>query len=385
MRPPRPNVRLLVALLGLGAALALRAAPGRAQLMAGAGADYLGYTFDDGLGAESIQLFMIPVALRYEATPGLAFDVSAAWARGRVESEGARLELSGPTDTSLRVAYQATPWALLTVGANLPTGESQHDSDEAIVAGLLATDLLGFREASWGRGLAVTSSLAVAGTVGTFGLGLAGAYSLRGKFNPSEEQADLEYQPGNETRVRLGVDRNFGNSTLTLGGTFINYTDDRANGRNLFKAGNRFQFDLSYAWRMGGEVWTVYAADLVRQNGDATLTVLDALGDSIGTAHQETPKQNLALAGLVGAVRIGGGFVFRPHLDFKYQTREDATGSDAGSGWLAALGGDIPVRVFGGHDFIPKARAMIGAVKSPDGSDVSVFGLEFRGTVRAAF
>jgi hypothetical protein len=385
MRQPRRKALGLLSIVALGVALALGTTPARAQLTMGISADYLGYSFDDGLGAKSIQLFMVPVALRYEATSTLAFDASAAWAEGRVEKSDTRLELVGPTDTSLRVAYQATPWALLTLGVNVPTGKSQHDSDEAIVAGLLATDLLGFREASWGRGLAVTSSLAVAGTVGALGIGVAGAYSLRGEFNPSEEQADLEYRPGNEARVRLGIDRNFGNSTLTLGGTFINYTDDQADGRNLFKAGNRFQFDASYAWRMGGGVWTVYAADLLRQNGDRTLTVLDAQGDSIGVATEETPRQNLAAAGVVGAVRIGGGFVFRPHLDFKYQTREDATGSKAGSGWVAAFGGDIPVRIFGGLDFVPKARVLVGSIQGSEEEGVSLFGLEFRGTVRTAF
>jgi hypothetical protein len=227
--------------------------------------------------------------------------------------------------------------------------------------------------------------VAVARSVGAFGLGLAGSYSLRGKFTPSDDQADLEYQPGSEAKVRVGVDRNFGNSTLTLGGTFINYTDDQADGRNLFKAGNRVQFDASYAWRMSGGVWTVYGADLVRENGDLTLTVLDAQGDSVGVASTATPKQNLAMGGVIGAVRIGSGFVFRPHIDFKYQTREDSTGSDAGSGWLVAAGGDIPIRVFGGSDFFPKARVLVGSVKNPTGDSVSLFGLEFRGTLRAGF
>lgn len=375
----------LAGALSLTAALAFGAAPASAQYTIGASVDYLGYTFDDGLGAQAAQLLMVPVALRYDATPALSFDVGSAWAEGRVESGGRQLRLSGPIDTSIRGSYQATPWALVTLGVNVPTGNSQHSNDEAIVASLLSTDLLGFREASWGRGFAVTSSVAVARTFGSFGLGLAGAYSMRGKFKPSDDQADLEYQPGSEARVRLGLDRNFGNSTLTLGGTFISYTDDQAGGRNLFKAGNRVQFDASYAWRMGGGVWTIYGADLIRENGDLTLTVLDAQGDSVGVASTETPRQNLAMGGLIGAVRIGGGFVFRPHVDFKYQTREDAAGSDAGSGWLVAAGGDIPIRVFGGSDFFPKARVLLGSITSPTGDGVTLFGLEFRATLRTGF
>ena len=34
----------------------------------------------------------------------------------------------------MRAAYQATPWGLVTFGVNLPTGNAQHDAEEAIVA-----------------------------------------------------------------------------------------------------------------------------------------------------------------------------------------------------------------------------------------------------------
>lgn len=367
------------------ALLTVLATPVGAQVGVGASAEYLRYDFDAGLGAESAQLLLVPVGLRVPVADALTLDVSGAWARGRVERAGSRLELAGFTDTSVRAAIQATRWGLLTVGVNIPTGNAQHDSDEAIVASILSTDLLGFREASWGRGLAVTSSLAVARSVGSFGLGLAGAYSLRGKFNPSAEQESLEYQPGSEARVRLGIDRNFGNSTLTFGATFINYSDDQADGRNLFKAGNRYRFDATYAWRMGAGVWTFYAADLFRENGDLTLEVIDGGGASQGFTDIETPSQNLAVIGLMGAVGVGGGFVFRPHADFKLQTREDASGSNEGSGWLAALGGDLPLRIFGGYDFFPKARVILGSIENPTGEGVGVFGMEFTGTVRASF
>jgi hypothetical protein len=371
-------------------AAVLAASPLSAQYLVGVGVDYLGYTFDDGLGATSAQLLMIPVAVRLPATDALTFDVSSAWAEGRIERTGSQLKLSGPVDTGVRAAYQVTPSILVTVGANVPTGSATHDSEEAVVAAVLSTDLLGFRETTWGRGFALTSSVAIARSMGAFGIGLAGAYSLRGAFSPSSDQSDLEYAPGDEARVRLGIDRNFGNSTLTLGGTFINYSGDtysdaQATDRNLFKAGNRIRFDASYAFRMGPGVWSIYGADLIRQNGERTLTVLDALGDSVGVANDPTPKQNLALAGVIGAVGLGGGFVFRPHVDAKYQTRKDAAGSDAGSGWVVAAGGDLPIRVFGGYDFFPQARVLMGSIKNDTGASVGLFGLEFTGTIRGSF
>lgn len=356
-----------------------------AQTTVGGGFSYLGYTFDDGLGAQAAQLTMIPIGARYAASEALTVDLAGAWAWGSIERSGSRLNLSGPIDTAVRAAYQATPWGLVTLGVNLPTGDAQHDAEEAIVASVLSTDLFGFREATWGRGLAVTSSVAVARSVGSFGMGLAGAYSLRGAFNPSADVDDLEYEPGDEARLRLGVDRNFGNSTLTFGATFINYADDRANDRNLFKAGKRLRFDGTYAWRMGAGIWTVYAADLIRQHGDLSLEVVDSEGATQGFANVETPKQNLAIVGVVGAVSLGGGFVLRPHVDAKLQTRTGLEGSDEGSGWIVAAGGDLPIRVFGGYDFFPKARVLLGSIKNSAGSGVGVFGMEFSGTVRASF
>ena len=381
---------------GLAAALiaALGAVtPATAQVSAGTGLEYQSYDFDAGLGADRAQLMLVPVALRVPvpSVEGLSFDLYSAWAEGRVQAGDSVFKLSGPVDTGLRGAYQATPWALVTVGVNIPTGNSEHDTEEALVASVLSTDILGFHETTWGRGFAVTGSVAVARQVGGFGLGLAGSYSQRGKFNPSADvagtaadESSLEYQPGSERRVRLGLDRNFGNSTMTLGATFINYADDQADGRNLFQAGNRLRFDGTYAFRMSGGVWTVYAADLLRQNGDLSLVVLDSQGDSVGVAADQTPKQNLFMGGVTGSVAIGGGFVFRPHIDGRLQSREDAAGSSAGSGWLVGLGGDIPVRLFG-SDFFPKARVLLGKIKDPDETPVSVFGLEFSGTVRLSF
>jgi hypothetical protein len=373
----------------LAAVLALTASPlseVKAQTTAGVGVDYMGYAFEEGLGGDAAQLIMIPVAVQFPAMPGLSFDLYGAWAEGRVERNDTLFKLSGPVDTGVRAAYQATPWALVTLGANVPTGDATHDGQEAIVASVLSTDILGFREASWGRGFAVTGSVAVARSMGNFGLGLAGAYSMRGKFNPTAADEDFEYQPGSEARVRLGLDRNFGNSTLTLGGTFITYTQDQGNGQNLFQAGKRFRFDASYAFRMAAGVWTLYAADLVRQSGTQQLPNVDNQGVPLGTFSSiGTPKQNLAVVGVMGAVALGGGFVFRPHVDFKLQAREDSGGSDAGSGWLVAAGGDIPMRIFGGRDFFPKARILIGSLKDDAGAGVRVFGMEFKGTVVAAF
>lgn len=370
-------------LVPLAAMALLTASPAGAQVVAGGGGDYLGYSFEDGLGAEAAQLMMIPVAVRISATERLDLEFFSAWAEGRVEQSDMVLSLSGPVDTNVKASYQATPWAVVSVGANLPTGNSKHDGEEAIVASVLSTDLLGFGEASWGTGFAITSSIASAATVGGFGVGVAAAYAARSSFEPSEDVA-VSFQPGNEKRIRVGVDRNFGTSTLTAGATLINYSQDKAGDRNLFQAGNRIRLDAAYAFRAGAGVWTLYAADLMRSNGDLFVDIVDESGTAIGDTIVATAKQNLIVGGFMGTVALGGGFVFRPHVDYKMQMREEPDGGDAGSGWILAAGGDVPIRI-SGHDFFPKARVYVGSIRDLAGGDVGLLGVELKGTIRTTF
>ena len=355
-----------------------------AQQAIGVGMDYMGYTLDEGLGADAVQLFMVPVAVRIPMGDAISLDVAATWAQGTVERDGTRFTLQGVTDTRLKLSWSATPWALLSVGASLPTGNSMHDGQEAIVASVLSTDLLGFREATWGTGPAITSAIATARRVGAWGIGIAGAYSVRGEFEPSDD-LDLTYQPGNETRLRIGLDRNIGNSTFTMGGTLMEYSSDQANSRNLFQAGRRMSFDATYAFRAAAGVWTIYATDLVRENGDLTLSIVNDVGASVGDTAIVTAKQNLFVAGFVGSLGMGGGFIFRPHVDFKLQDRTEPDGRDEGSGWMLSAGGDFPIRIFGAYDFFPKARFLYGSIINRDGDGVRVIGAEFSGTVRWMF
>jgi hypothetical protein len=223
--------------------------------------------------------------------------------------------------------------------------------------------------------------LATAVRAGSFGFGLAGSYSVNGEFEPS---SDVKYQPGNETRLRVGIDRNIGSSTLTLGGTVMTYTEDHAGERNLSQAGTRIRGDASLQFRAGAGVWTLYGADLWREQGDLTLSIVDQAGSVQGDTTLATASQNLIVAGLQGTLGLGGAYVFRPHIDYKLQQREESDGRDEGSGWTVAVGGDLPIRVFG-WDFFPKGRYIFGKVKDPAGAQRNIKGAELSGTLRLSF
>src|SRR5665811_1131303 len=158
-------------------AVTLIAAPLGAQATVGASLDYMGYSFGEQLAASAVQLLMVPVAVRFPVTNAFSLDLYSAWAQGRVERDDVAYNLQGLVDTRLKASYQATPWALLGLGVSLPTGNSTHDGEEAIVASVLSSDLLGFRESTWGTGFQATTSVATAMRAGQFGVGVAAAYS----------------------------------------------------------------------------------------------------------------------------------------------------------------------------------------------------------------
>lgn len=362
---------------------ALTGAPAHAQQSIGVSVDYMGYSFADGLGATAAQLLMVPVALRLPVNDVFTLDLYSAWAQGRVERDNLAYDLSGVVDTRLKASYQASPWALVSMSASLPTGDASRTGEEALVSSVLASDLLGFREATWGTGLQVTSSVATAMRAGQFGVGIAAAYTVNGEFEPTSGDP-LTYQPGNETRVRVGIDRNIGTNTLTAGATFMTYTHDEY-GRNLFQAGNRIRLDGAYAFRAGAGVWTIYAADLWREHGDLTLSIVDDSDTVLGDSTIVMASQNLLVAGVVGTISIGRTHQFRPMVDFKLQTREEVDGRDEGSGWMLAAGGDVPLRIFGTYDFFPKARVLYGAITDATGVARGLLGAELTATVRMGF
>jgi hypothetical protein len=370
----------------LAAALAsTMAAPAAGQL--GLEASFKGYTFDEGLGPTAAELLIFPVAIRLPLSSTFQVDLFGAWARGEVERDDATYRLEGPVDTQAKVSWTAAPWMVLSVGVNIPTGVASHDAEEALVASVLATDLLGFREATWGTGLSITSGLATAARIGGWGVGLGASYRVANGFEPAAEQA-ITYEPGNETRVRLGLDHNVGEAgKFSAGATLQNFAEDQVRDadtdpRNLFQAGNRFMVDASYAFRLGSQTWTLYGSDLWREKGDLFLPVVDATGKVVGDSTTATGTQNVVSAGLTGAIPLGSIYRLRPAIDVRMQTREEQNGSSEGSGWIVAAGGDFPLRFGGAFDMFPRARYTFGSIEGADGKKYDAKGAEFGVTIR---
>ncbi len=221
---------LLVALLVFGAVgtfgAHVHAAAQTNPQSLGVSAVFQGYDFDNDLGVDGAQLLMIPIAYRLPAGNKFSAELFAAWAEGRVQRDGRVSVLNGLVDTRLHFSYMASPWAILTLGLNLPTGNVTHDSEEAVVASVLSSDILGFRESNWGTGTYVTTGVATAHRVGSWGLGLGVSYRAADEFEPRSDTS-LAYSPGNELRIRVGLDRNVGETgKFTAGVTLQSFASD---------------------------------------------------------------------------------------------------------------------------------------------------------------
>lgn len=373
---------LVLAAVGLALLSAPRSSPAQVtdRQSLGVGAHFQGYAFDDALGVDVANLLLIPVAYRLPVTETFSADLYAAYARGAVERPGGggTFELAGPVDTRVRAVWRALPWAVVTASVNVPTGNESHDSEESLVASVLSTDLLGFRESTWGTGFGVTTGIATAHRVGSWGVGVGASYRTAGDFEPRTDTS-FTYDPGNEARVRVALDRSFGEATkLTLGFTYQDFSTDQVDGRNLFQSGSRARVDGAFAFRTGAATWNAYAASIWRESGDVTLDILDAAGTVVGDTTFSTGSQTLAVVGITGAVPVSGDFRIRPTVDFRVQDRE----AGAGSGWVVAAGGDVPLRLFGSYDVFPRARGLLGEMDDEGGASRGFWGVELGFTVR---
>ena len=372
---------LLLSVMGSLVAPSPAAAQANARSLGISGV-FQGYDFDDGLGVDAAQLVMIPVALRVPVGEKFSAELFSAWAEGRVKRDGRVSVLNGLVDTRLHFGYRASPWAIVTASVNLPTGNVTHESEEAIVASVLSSDILGFRESNWGTGAYVTSGIATAHRVGEWGVGLGLSYRAADEFEPRSDTT-LAYSPGNEFRVRLALDRNVGETgKLTTGVTFQKFGSDEFGGRNLFQSGNRMRVDMAYSFRAGSTTWSLSAADVYRAEGDLSLQILNSSGAAVGDSLVATETQNLLFASLKGAIPIGSTVYIRPVFDFRYQSLGTPAGAvDVGGNWIAGAGFDLPLRIMA-FDVFPRIKVNMGRLKAADGTAQGLIGLEASGTVR---
>ncbi len=340
---------LLVALAPAGAAAQGGSQPGSLGLGAGAAVAFESYGFGDAqqTGIDRISLLTAPFAARTRLARAATLEFSGAYARGTLtRADGSKVTLAGFTDSQVALEVPVKPEvATVTAVAILPTGTSQMSPDEAVVAGVVASELLPFRISNWGAGGAAGVSAAVAHSTGTVGLGASASYLVARQYDLVEPGA-LAYRPGNQLRARVALDLNTGpagKASLQL--TYLHSNDDRLGGANVFRAGDRIQAIGSYAFAAARNTsGIVYAGVLHRAEG-AYVVSLAATSSA----------QNLFLAG--GGMRVVlSRATLLPSVDVRVLRRSNGQGE----GEMGGIGGSAELPLRGGLTLMPGVRARLG-------------------------
>jgi hypothetical protein len=313
------------------------------------------------LGIERVSLATVPIGARVPVIDRVALELRSAFAYGAMtRTDGSEVTLSGLTDSELRADVEVVRNVLtISAAALLPTGESTQTLEEAELAGLIAADLLPFRISNWGSGGGAAMVSTVTVPVGEFGFGISAGYTMGQEFEPLAED-EIAYRPGDEIRVRMVIDRDFGSSSkasLIVGGR--TYQEDELSGAGVYQPGDRFEARGLFAFRAGAQSTGVAYAGYQHRNEGVLLD-----------AESETPAQDLFTAGL--GFRIPRGVTtLMPSADVRVYRRSDGVAQ----GYLASVGASAEWPL-GPVVLLPTLRGRFGEALLWDGAESSVRGAE---------
>jgi hypothetical protein len=218
---------------------------------------------------ETIAELAIPVYVTIPAGPRLTFDVGTAYARAHVTSGAQLSEISGLTDTQIRANLTlGTDFIVLTGGVSLPTGNASVTLEQLAAAGRIGNDFLAFPISNMGTGLAATGGIAIARPLGEWNVGFGAAARRSAAYEPFDVPGQsFRYQPGNEVRARLGVDRAVASGRFALGVTYSAFGRDDAGG-SAYNTGDRVIAQGALTGRVGSNELTVAGYNVFRAPGN---------------------------------------------------------------------------------------------------------------------
>ena len=329
---------------------------------------------------ETVSELAIPVYVSMPISSSFTLDIGTAYTRAHVASGSLTSDVSGLTDTQVRGNLTlGADFIVLTAGLNLPTGKSQVTAEQFAAAGRIANDFLAFPITSLGTGFGGTLGLAVARPLGEWNVGFGAAVRRSAGYEPFNIPGqELHFQPGNEYRARVGLDRGIGGGRLSLGLTYSAFGNDAAGGF-AYNTGDRVITQAVYSTTLGGSDVTFAGYDVLRSSG--TL----ASGAPSG-------RENIAnLFASIGLQRLGT--VITPSIELRHDLQQypattngvtTADGYSQGS-YLATLGLRTHADV-GGITLFPSAGFTLGNLAVPGSSGPTHASLQgFRAQVAARF
>ena len=303
-------------------------AQGLGDLGAIFGPQYVNYKIGSGATEKTVTQLSFPIAFILPVTEKLSFDVSASYADSRVSTAGVESsKITGLTDTQLRMNYTlGDNQAVFTLGVNAPTGMYKVPDKQQEAAGQIGSNFLLYPVSSMGSGSAVTGGIALAKSLGDWNLGFGASYRYSAPFDAYQVQTNvLRFEPGSESRIRLGIDRAVGDGRISFAATYSAFSQDKVDSTS-FATGARMlgQAGITMPTAFGDvsiSSWDLYRA--AGQQVGATApwenisNVSMALGWDVGGAYLQPSVElrswmrNSEKAGLVGTggvrLRFGSG------------------------------------------------------------------------------
>ena len=261
----------------------------------------------DGPSNLKVSEFAVPLFVVVPVSPSFTIDVGTSFARSRVEQtvlgKSTTSSISGLTDTQLRGNYViGNDFIVLTAGINLPTGQSTIAESKLVAASLIGSDFLSFPISNMGTGFGGTGGVVLARPLGDWNLGVGLSVRRSAQYDPVDVGAGpaLHYQPGNEYRARVGLDRAVGTGRATFGVTYSAFGDDQLAG-SVYNTGDRYLTQFGFTNSVGAGEISVSAWDLFRTSG--------ALSDGTALDHE-----NIGNAAVAYSVRLGSATI-EPNIE----------------------------------------------------------------------
>jgi hypothetical protein len=334
------------------------------------GPQYVNYKIGTGAGEKTVTQLSVPFALILPFGERFTLDISTSWADSRVSSNGVESSrINGLTDTQIRgnlSLFEGT--AVFTLGINAPTGMYKVPDGQQEAAGQIGSDFLLYPVSSMGSGTAATGGVALARTLGEWNLGLGGSFRYSSPFDAYQVGDEaLRFEPGSESRFRIGLDRGIGDARVSLGATYSMFTDNKA-GPTTFATGARTLGQASLYVPSNFGDWTLSAWDLYR-----------AEGEIIGST---APWENISNVGLSVGFNMGPVHVL-PSVEGRFWLRAPEAGASFSDGEKAGMVGTGGVRFrfdLLGLSVNPAVNYSIGNVY-PAGSTTSIDVSGYRATL----
>lgn len=374
---PRQTMRSLTALAAAGIAAGIAAAP-----VAGAqtlldrtfrtGPQFIRYDIGKGSAKRSVSEFAFPIALVVPFGTRLNVDLATAYASAELSGAVPKSSINGLTDTQLRANYTfGEDRLVLTAGLNIPTGQATVDTSQQFAAGQIGNDFFAFPISNMGTGLAGTGGVAYAAPLGNWNVG-AGA-SFR-RVTAYDYTNSIRFQPGDEYRVRIGVDRPLFSGRAAFGLTYFAFGDDQANS-SIYSTGDRLIGQGAYSFPIGQSDVFVSAWNLLRFQAEQEVPT--------ATLGRMTPWENITNVGLSVSFRTGANMTLEPNVELRHWLTDNPVTFEgtnrAGSMALLGLRARTEMR---GVTLYPSASYALGSVAQADPTTGSALPSESLGGFR---